>query len=102
MKPANASLLTKALLVGWAVAYLPFAVLLAWVSTGPAGLAGPSTPGDDLFAGVWLALSVLQLAVALALKKRERPWLFWVAIILTTLTFGSFIAGQVLALLGVK
>jgi hypothetical protein len=102
MEYFSANVVVKALLLAWSIVYLPYAMIVVWAGTGPNALAGPATMAENIFGGVWLLLSILQLSVAIALGRRYRPWLFWVAMFLVVLSVGSVIMGPILALLGVK
>jgi hypothetical protein len=98
MKPLSISPVAKALFVGWSMTYLSYTILAVWATTGPYALAGPSTVTDNILSGVWLTLSVMQVAVAFALHTHFKPWVFWTAATLATLSIGMVFL-PVLALL---
>jgi hypothetical protein len=88
----------KALLVSWSILFFLYALLGAWEGTGPTALGGPSTPTDTALAGIWLGFSALQLAVAVAVYKYAKPWLFRIAAICAALSVCA-VCGPLLALL---
>ena len=71
----------RILLVAWSIMYLLYTLLGAWLGSGPDALAGPSTTTDNIFAVVWVAFSIAQLAVAAKVYKRYTPKLFAAAVV---------------------
>lgn len=79
---------TNIALICWSILWLLLALLSIWLGTGKDALGGPSTTTDTILNYVWLALTILQLIVAIALSVRYTLWLVRTFLVVAILSIG--------------